>query len=114
MRCIPDDLCRPSGAAAGFLGGIRWLRMPRSTTGYHLVVPPGPEVAAPISPIHHSTLVQAHGPHYHLHYPPGISLHTNGAFRLSAISHQVGVPIKRPIQGGEDADLSVSFDGVMS
>ncbi len=48
-------------------------------------------------------------------------------FRLSAISHQmgvpmrdhpnefqVGVPIKGPIQGGEDADLSVSFDGVMS
>ena len=53
------------------------------------------------------TLAQAHSPHYHRSFMPsipGISLHTNGAFRLSAISHQVGVPIKRPIQGGEDAD----------
>ena len=40
-------------------------------------------------------------------------------FRLSTISHQVGVqmrelvgvPIERPIQGGEDADLPVSIGG---
>ena len=60
------------------------------------------------------TLAQAHSPHYHRSFMPsipGISLHTNGAFRLSAISHQVGVPIKRPIQGGEDADLPVSIGG---
>ena len=58
--------------------------------------------------------VQTHGSHYHHRFMPsipGISLHTNGVFRLSAISHQVGVPIKRPIQGGEDADLPVSIGG---
>ncbi len=50
------------------------------------------------------TLAKAHGSHYHHRFMPsipGISLHTNGVFRLSAISHQVGVPIKRSIQGGE-------------
>ena len=60
------------------------------------------------------TLAKAHGSHYHHRFMPsipGISLHTNGVFRLSAISHQVGVPIKRPIQGGEDADLPVSIGG---
>ena len=68
------------------------------------------------------TLAQAHSSHYHRSFMPsipGISLHTNGAFRLSAISHQVGVqmrelvgvPIERSIQGGEDADLPVSIGG---
>ena len=85
------------------------------------------------------TLAKAHGSHYHHRFMPsipGISLHTNGVFRLSAISHQVGVPmrdpfrlstishqvgvqmrelvgvpIERPIQGGEDADLPVSIGG---
>ena len=40
---------------------------------------------------------QAHSSHYHRSFMPsipGISLHTNGAFRLSAISHQVGVPMR--------------------